>query len=161
MYVLSKPLASAQSWSFPFPTTAVHPESKKILFCQALKIPPYDGFHFNVVSSRKVILNHSVLHSWAAIAGHFIWNLLHNLAALMTLGSNVEPNTSDYYPESSLALPCSPPNFSRCPVEALRICVFIFTAEDVSSQNVYISQQMPVVCTLQHDRTLERDQGPF
>lgn len=160
MFCLSpSPQPSPDLSHFPRLLSTLNP--RKYIFVKHLKSPPYDGFHFNVVSSRKVILNHSALHSWAAVAGHFIWNLLHNLAALMTLGSNVEPNTSDYYPESSLALPCSAANFSRCPVEALRICVFIFTAEDVSSQNVYISQQMPVVCTLQHDRKLERDQGLF
>lgn len=108
---------------------------------------------------KKVLLNFPCLHSGAAIAGHFIWNLLHNSAALMTPGSNVIPDT--LAPESSHAPPCFPANFSRCPVEAFRICACIFTAEDVSCQNAYISQQMLVVSTLRHDRKLVRNQVLF
>lgn len=62
--------------------------------------------HFDGVRTRGsfTILHARVpeaaLHSWPAmihqhINNHFIWYLLHNLAALMTSGSNVAPAASD------------------------------------------------------------------
>lgn len=72
---------------------------------------------FTVIHVRVL---EAALHSWPAmihrhINNHFIWYLLHNLAALMTSGSNVVPTASDYPHTSRSVGRCS-----RCLNEDLR-----------------------------------------
>lgn len=126
---------------FPF-LSAVHLENKKrktflpngkwrqtnTQEIEAYSISPVCSF-ISMLWVQQVILNHSALHSWTVIASHFIWRLLHNLAALMTLGSNVIPTTSDCYPES-LPFHVLLPTLAHIQSKDLCwFCLFFFTVE--------------------------------